>query len=306
MRFHKTANRPLEIALRIRTVLVCSLLAAFTISISGAQQSSQDIYKQVGSRAGAPTAVLRYGADDLRSGQLRIPYGKGPFPVAVVIHGGCWTASYDSMAGTAGVAEALTKRGIATWNIEYRRLGNPGGGWPGTFDDIGAGIDYLKIIAKTHPLDLRRVTIVGHSSGAHLALWGASRGRLGHPYGPKVRPYSVVQIDGPATLAPFIGIDEQACGRPVIAELMGGPPAARTREYSLASPAEHLPLGIRQLLVQGAFTPLMEPYAKQARAAGDHVEVLRGTEDHFDVVTPGNPVGDKVIDFIATRAFAKD
>lgn len=202
------------------------------------------------------------------------------------------------------MADALTRRGIATWNIEYRRLGDPGAGWPGTFEDIGAGIDHLAILARRYPLDLKRVTIIGHSSGAHLALWGASRGKLGKAYTPRIRPVSAVQIDGPASLAPFIGFDRQACGKPVITGLMGGTPKDRAAEYALASPADHLPLGIRQLLVQGAFTSFMAPYAAAARKAGDEVEVLQGTEDHFDVVTPGTAVGDKVTAFIADRAFA--
>jgi acetyl esterase/lipase len=288
---------------------ICSLFACACFSLIAApsvaaQQTPEQRYKEVASRAGAPTAVLRYGADDLRSGQLRLPNGKGPFPVAVVVHGGCWTASYDTMAGTAAVSEALTKRGIATWNIEYRRLGDAGAGWPGTFEDVGAGIDYLETLAKTYPLDLARVTIVGHSAGAHLALWGASRAKLGAGYAPRVYPVSVVQIDGVASLAPFVGLDAKTCGKPVISDLMGGAPDVRVEQYRLASPAEHLPLGIRQLLVQGAFRPFMAPYAEAARKAGDQVEVLDGTDDHFDVVTPGTIVGDKVIDFIATRAFA--
>ncbi|RYE44536.1 MAG: alpha/beta hydrolase [Hyphomicrobiales bacterium] len=287
----------------IRTLAAVAALSLSSVSPATAQQTSEQKYKEVASRASAPTAVIRYGADDLRSGQLRLPAGKGPFPVAVVVHGGCWTASYDTMAGTAAVSEALTRRGIATWNIEYRRLGDPGAGWPGSFEDVGAGIDYLATLAKDNPLDLSRVTIVGHSAGAHLALWGASRAKLGPAYKPKVIPVSVVQIDGPAALAPFIGVDKQACGKPVITELMGGTPEARAAEYRLASPADHLPLGMTQLLVMGAFAPFMTPYAEAAKKAGDPVETLQGTSDHFDVVTPGTGVGDKVIDFIASRAF---
>ncbi|RYY25369.1 MAG: alpha/beta hydrolase [Sphingomonadales bacterium] len=288
----------------IRSLTAVSAISLLLLAPASAQQTSEQKYKEVASRASAPTAILRYGADDLRSGQLRLPSGKGPFPVAVVVHGGCWTSSYDTMAGTAAVSEALTRRGIATWNIEYRRLGDPGAGWPGTFDDVGAGIDYVASLAKDYPLDLTRVTIVGHSAGAHLALWGASRGKLGSAYKPRVTPVSVVQIDGPAALAPFIGVDKQVCGRPVITELMGGSPDVRAAEYGLASPPGHLPLGMKQLLVMGAFAPFMAPYAEAARKAGDQVETLQGTLDHFDVVTPGTEVGDKVIDFIATRAFA--
>ncbi len=290
----------------VRPCLALCLLALPFALPAAAQDASEAKYKGVASRAGPPTLVARYGADDLRSGQLRLPPGKGPFPVAVIVHGGCWTASYDTMAGTAAVAQALTDRGIATWNIEYRRMGDEGAGWPGTFEDVGAGIDYLETLAKTYPLDLSRVTIVGHSAGAHLALWGASRSRLGPAYAPRVRPVSVVQIDGPAMLAPLVGPDAAVCGRPVIVPLMGGTPADRAAEYALASPADQLPLGIRQLLVQAALTPFMAPYADAARAAGDPVEVMQGGEDHFDVVTPGTPLGDKVIDFIASRAFAAD
>ncbi len=296
------SNRSLITNFRIATALVGLSLAAPVCS-AAAQDTSEQRYKAVGKQAGAPILVERYGPDDLRSGQLRIPKGKGPFPVAVIVHGGCWTASFDTMAGIAGVADALTRRGIATWNIEYRRLGDPGAGWPGTFLDVGAGIDHLTVLAKRYPLDLKRVTIVGHSAGAHLAAWGASRGRLGKGYTPQINPVSVVQIDGPASLAPFVGIDRQVCGKPVITELMGGTPKDRAPEYALASPANHLPLGVRQLLVQGAFTQFMKPYAAAAREAGDEVEVLQGTEDHFDVVTPDTPVGDKVITFIVDRAF---
>jgi acetyl esterase/lipase len=271
----------------------------------GAEVSPEQRYKDYAKGASKPTLVARYGIDDLRSGQLRMPDGKGPFPIAVVIHGGCWAADFDTVNGIAGVADALTKRGIATWSIEYRRLGDAGAGYPGTFDDVSAGIDYLTVLARKYPLDLGRVSIVGHSSGAHLALWGASRGKLGPTYAPKVKPMSVVAIDGPGALAPFVGIDSQVCGRPVIVPLMGGKPEEKPDAYKVATPADHLPLGTRQLLVFGAFTPFMKPYAQAAKAAGDTVETLQAGDDHFDVVTPGTPNGDKVIDFIATRAFAR-
>ncbi|WP_426162898.1 alpha/beta hydrolase fold domain-containing protein [Sandarakinorhabdus sp. DWP1-3-1] len=270
-----------------------------------AQDSSELRYKAEAKTAAPPALVARYGADDLRSGELRLPPGKGPFPVAVVIHGGCWTASYDTRAGIAGVADALTKRGIATWNIEYRRMGDPGAGWPGTFEDIGAGIDHLAVLAKTQPIDLSRVALIGHSSGAHLALWGASRGRLGPRFAPAVKPAAVVAIDGPGALAPFVGIDAKVCGQPVIVPLMGGTPDKAADAYALASPADHLPLGVRQYLVMAAFKPFMAPYAAAAKAAGDTVEVIEGSDDHFGVVTPSTADGKKTIDFIVDRAFAR-
>lgn len=255
----------------------------------------------------APDRVERYGPDDLRSGELRLPAGKGPFPVAVVIHGGCWTAKVDNVKGIGPLAEALRSRGIATWSIEYRRLGDPGAGWPGTFEDVAAGVDHLAVLARRHPLDVKRVALVGHSAGAHLALWAASRPRLGAPFtGGAVRPMTVVAIDGPAALAPFVGIDAQVCGMPVIVPLMGGSPADKPDAYRTASPAAHLPLGLRQLLVVGEFKPFMAPYIAAAKASGDPVETLAPDgANHFDIVTPGSPNGKAVADFIAARAFAK-
>lgn len=282
-------------------------IAGIMASGAGAADTPETIYKAVGKTASAPTATISYGTLPLQAGDLRLPAGKGPFPVAVVIHGGCWQASYDTRAGIAGFADALTKRGIATWNIEYRRVGDAGGGWPGTFQDVAAAVDKLPDIAKRYPIDLGRVIVVGHSSGAHLALWAASRAKLDAPWrGTAVRPVGVVAIDGPGTLAPLIGIDVQACGKPVIVGLMGGTPAEKPAEYKLASPADHLPLGLKQLLVAAEFTPFMLPYVAAARQAGDTVEVLQpANPTHFDVVTPTLPNGAAVLDFIAAKAFAE-
>lgn len=110
------------------------------------------------------------------------------------------------------LAEALANRGIATWNIEYRQIGDPDAGRPGTFQDVAAGVDYPPTLAKRYRLELKRVTFVGHSAGAHLALWAASRRQLGSPWaGPKtLRPMSVVAIDGPGTLAPSSGSTRRA------------------------------------------------------------------------------------------------
>ena len=76
------------------------------------------------------------------------------------------------------MADALRTEGIATWNIEYRRLGEPGSGWPGTYLDVGQAIDHVRKIAGQHHLDLNRVVVVGHSAGGHLAMWAAARSRL--------------------------------------------------------------------------------------------------------------------------------
>ena len=160
----------------MRHLLIAVAAAALVANSAFAQgaQDPQTTYKTVGAKAGPPAATIAYGAAAQQVADLRKPAGKGPFPVAVVIHGGCWRSDFDNRLSMSAFAEALCKRGFATWNIEYRRLGDQGGGWPGTFEDVAGAIDKLAGVAAEHQLDLSRVVIVGHSSGAHLALCAAS------------------------------------------------------------------------------------------------------------------------------------
>ena len=252
-----------------------------------------------------PTHIARYGSDSLEFGELRFPPGTGPFPVAVVIHGGCWTVGFATLRNTAPLATALTEAGIATWNIEYRQVGNPGAGWPGTFLDVGAGVDHLRTLATRFPLDLSRVMLVGHSAGAHLALWAAGRSKLSNTSpvrGQDPLPVSAaVAIDGPADLVGFVGPDARICGKPVIAPLMGGEPAGQPARYRDGSPQEMLPLGVRQYLVAAA---LLTPedalrYQARGRAAGDSVAILPvANSNHFDVSGPGRAVFPAVLAFL--------
>ena len=131
--------------------------------------------------SGQPGMKIAYGSDPLQFGELHVPAGEGPFPVVIFIHGGCWLAEYD-ITTTRPLAGALRDQGIAVWNLEYRRVGNPGGNYPGLLLDIGSGTDHLKQLASDYPLDLSRVIVMGHSAGGHLALWtGARRGNSGRP-----------------------------------------------------------------------------------------------------------------------------
>jgi acetyl esterase/lipase len=292
--------------MRFSAIVLAGLCLVGGVSITAHAQDPQAAYKALGAAAPRPTATIAYGPGELQVADLRLPPGNGPFPVAVVIHGGCWQASMDNRAGIAAFADALTQRGFATWNIEYRRVGDAGGGWPGTFQDVAAAQDKLAEVAPQYGLDLSRVILVGHSSGAHLALWAASREKLPAPWNaPRIHPAAVVAIDGPGALAPFIGIDARVCGGPAIVPLMGGTPQDKPAEYRIASPMDHLPLGVRQLLVKAALGGLMQPYEVAARSSGDLVQVLVPAQaNHFDVVTPSTANGGQVVDFIVTKALA--
>src|ERR1700724_95725 len=120
---------------------------------------------------------LKYGDESVQFGDLYVPADEESHPVVILIHGGFWRAAYDLSLMTK-LAQDLAARGIAAWNIEYRRVGNSGGGWPGTFLDVAGATDYVMTIAATYRLDLQQVVAVGHSAGGHLALWLAARGKL--------------------------------------------------------------------------------------------------------------------------------
>ena len=248
---------------------------------------------------------IPYGQDGLQYGELRLPKGKGPFPLVVVIHGGCWVSKFATLQNTAALADALRDAGFATWNVEYRRLDNPGGGWPGTFADIAAAMDVVRPIANDHPVDLSRVVAVGHSAGAHLALWAAARGRLPKSsvlYRESPLPLrAAVALGGPGDLRAFRTYDDGICGGPVVDQLMGGAPEVMADRYAQGSPAELLPLGVRQVLIVGLDDGVMPPpereaYAAKATKVGDRVEIVEVPGGHFEVIAPTSAAWPKVRD----------
>ena len=253
-----------------------------------------------------PTADLRlaYGSDPLQFGELRLPAGPGPHPVAVLIHGGCWLAEYD-LGYMSALAAALAEAGVATWSIEYRRVGDPGGGWPGTFTDVAAAADHLRELAADHHLDLGRVVAVGHSAGGHLALWLAARHGLAADdplRGPSPLPLAgVVALAGIPDLAAFAA--PEGCGA-AVAPLLGGEPAGVSERLQRVSPIERLPLGLPQVLVVGGLDTIVpaeqaERYAAAAAAAGERVRVLPITAaGPFELVVPGSVAWPSVRDAV--------
>ena len=125
-----------------------------------------------------PSATIRYGADPLQVADLWLPAGAGPHPVVLMVHGGCWQTGIADRTIMNWIADDLRRRGIAVWNIDYRGVDRPGGGYPGTFEDAAAAADAIRGHAGDYNLDLSRVVATGHSAGGHLALWLAARRRL--------------------------------------------------------------------------------------------------------------------------------
>jgi acetyl esterase/lipase len=241
-----------------------------------------------------------YGSDPFQFGDLRLPAGSGPHPVAVVIHGGFWRFQFD-LQHIARLAMALTAAGWATWNIEYRRLGNPGGGWPGTFQDVAAAADYLRQLAVDNALDLDRVLAVGHSAGGHLALWLAARSRI-----PKDSPLHASQPLPLRAVVALAGVAdlrrawELALSNKVVESLLGGSPAEVPERYASGSPVELLPLGVRQVLIHGTKDNIVpfeisQTYHRTAMAQGDEATLIPlDGAGHFEVVAPETAEGRKV------------
>lgn len=253
---------------------------------------------------------IAYGPDALQFGDLWLPQGSGRHPVIVLIHGGCWRADLPGLELMDYMAADLRDRGYAVWNLEYRRIGHPGGGYPGTFQDVSAGLDHLRAIAAQHRLDLRRVAVSGHSAGGHLALWSAARDRLSpesplHTADP-LMVRGVVSLAGIADLEAYRRTGPDACGGPsTIDGLVGLPEAIGRDVFADTSPPAMLPLGDRQLVISGALDPIVPPrfgadYVDSATAAGDPAQsiVLEGA-GHFEVIDPTSAVWPRVLDAFA-------
>jgi acetyl esterase/lipase len=231
----------------------------------------------------------------MQFGDLRLPSGPGPHPVAVVIHGGCWLSIAD-LHVMDRFTKALADAGVASWNIEYRPVDNPGGGWPGKFTDIGLGVDYVRILAPKYNLDLSRVVTVGHSAGGHLALWAAGRYRLPEDsplyVADPLKPIGVLCLAGPADLREIFEPAQVVCGANVIQKLVGGSPEEVPDRYRQTSPAEMLPIGVRQIVIHGSDDPVVPPVAGQAYvAAGDSTGdsiglIIVPDASHFEVIAP--------------------
>ena len=245
----------------------------------------------------APTRQFAYGPAPEQFAQLWSPVGKGRHPVVVMIHGGCWQASLPGVELMAYLSEDLRRRGFAVWNIEYRRVGGAGGGYPGTFEDVGRAIDHLRIIAGAENLDLRHVVLVGHSAGGHLALWAAARHRLpkGDPlFSPNPLPVSgVVSLAGIDDLAAYRASGPDACGGPDTIDQLVDASGRRGQDvYADTSPAALVPIGARQEIVSGALDPIVparfgQAYAEKAKAAGDKVQIMDiPAAGHFELIDP--------------------
>lgn len=216
-----------------------------------------------------------YGSEPLQFADLRVPAGDGPHPLVVVVHGGAWKSTFN-LVHAGHMAIALTAEGFATFNVEYRRVGDPGGGWPGSLTDLLGAIDYALQLPQIDP---QRVVLAGHSAGGHLVLLAAAERRL--PVIPMAASSDLEAWQNDAMFA-FLGEGSRAD----------------------ASPRNRIPLGVRQIFIHGTEDDqvpfwLSPAFVDAARAAGDDAELipLEGA-GHFDMIDPQSQHWTRTLDAV--------
>jgi acetyl esterase/lipase len=245
----------------------------------------------------APTADARisYGNDRNQFIDLRLAKLSAPQSLAIVIHGGYWRALYD-LAYAGHMSAALTAKGIATANLEYRRAGNAGGGWPGTFADVRAAYQFLLQNASRYRLDTRRVVAIGHSAGAQLALCLSA-----HEQG----------VRGVISLAGVIDLRrayELHLSNDAVLGFLGGTPGEVPDHYREADPMK-LKIAARQSIVHGAADDIVPPafshdYVTAKRKDREDAQLVEiAGAGHFDVVDPRSPAW-KDIEKVVMEALA--
>jgi len=291
----------------IQRPLLAAVLAAGTLAGADAAATPMTLDAYLALSGPAPTAKLAYGPAPSQYAELFLPQGGGPFPVAVLVHGGCWTSKFGGITQLRNMAGALAARGIAVWNVEYRRSDEPGGGYPGTYQDMHAALEKLETEAPGRKLDLKRMVAVGHSAGGQLVQWIAGRAKIpaGSPLfraNPLPMP-AVVSLGGLADLRNEAALIKSSCGRDT-SELAGTPSKERPDVFVDTNAVELAPNGSRSWLVTGELDTISPPrvahdYAARVRRLGDHAEVviLPGAS-HYDEVAATSPAWPQVLGVI--------
>jgi dipeptidyl aminopeptidase/acylaminoacyl peptidase len=245
-----------------------------------------------------PDFTVRYGDHPDQVADMRLPTSDRPgAPLIIFIHGGFWRVAYDRHH-VGPLASDLAERGYAVATIEYRRVGQPGGGWPGTFSDVAAAVaavpDLLgkELAHRGLPaVDIDRPVLAGHSAGGQLALWYAA-----------VAPDAVRGVLGLAPVADLITGHRLGIGDDAVESLLGGSPAARPEIYASADPMAHLPLNVPTVIVHGVDDDrvpieLSRQYTEAARRSGDDTTLveLAGVE-HFALIDPLSTAWPAVLD----------
>jgi acetyl esterase/lipase len=286
--------------MRLPGVLIAYAAAsAFAAASARAEPKLMDWPDLLGRPAPKATVRVAYGPDPLQVAELWRPEGKGPFPTVLMIHGGCWRSGTASLHVMDYAADDLRQRGFAVWNIEYRGVDRPGGGYPGTFQDVNAAADAMLAHAREYKLKTDRIVVLGHSAGGHLALWLAGRSKL--PASSPLKDDRRLPVAWTISLGglPDLATAKEGCGERTVARLLAG--SSRPDPLSDTSPAQLLPLATPRILIHGGLDDTAPPtqgkaYVAAARKAGDikaWTYSIRG-DGHVEEIAPGSRTWESV------------
>ena len=258
---------------------------AFAAALAAPYALAQDILTR---RPPPADARIPYGEDRNQFADLRVPKGKGPHPVLIFIHGGYWYPEYD-LTHAGHLCAAVTQAGMATWSLEYRRVGQRGGGFPGTMNDIRSGALHLNKIADGRGLDLSHIVIAGHSAGGQLALWLAAQNAI-----PAER---VVAL---AAVSDLRRAYELKLGGGIVERYLGGSPERVPDRYKSSSPMELLPIAVPQRVIHGEKDDIVpfEMSRDFAQASKNAKLIAIPNAGHFDLIDPRSAAWPMVLENI--------
>jgi acetyl esterase/lipase len=250
---------------------------------------------------------IQVGSDSLQFADLWLPDGDGPHQTVILVHGGCWLGIYPGVTLTHPAAEALSSEGYAVWNVEYRRLGQEGGGYPGTFLDVANAADYLRDISDDYNLDLSSIIAVGHSAGGHLVSWLAARENISDEselYVDNPLPISkVVSLAGINDLEEYARFGSSPCGDQTVEQLVSLDDRGLTA-YSDTSPANLIPYSAKHYEVVAAFDRPVPPFLGRGYwsavvdAGGDAELILQSEAGHYEMTAPWTEEWKQVLELL--------
>jgi acetyl esterase/lipase len=209
-------------------------------------------------------------------------------PVILFIYGGSWESGSRSDYGFAG--SALAALGYVTVIADYRK--RPQALFPAFMEDQAAAVAWIGREAARFGGDPRRIALVGHSAGAHIALLLALDRRYlkGAGVDPSViraiaglsGPYDFFPWDSPISRATFAHWPRPAETQPVTYGRRDAPPAflAHGLVDDLVRPANTLAMA-------AALRQAGAPVAVRTYAGVGHAGTLTALSPNF---RSGNPV----------------
>lgn len=300
--------------MRIRHVIAAVCAVVLSVGCSSPAEVSSPSTVETYSAAVQPVQSpvdapirLSYGPDADNIADLYLPDNTAEsLPVVVLVHGGGWQQDLD-LSQFARMSRTLADRGLAVWNIEYRRGPD---NWANTLTDVDDATEALATVGQDAAggrLDLDRVHLAGHSAGGQLAAWVAAR-HLMPVDAPGAEPLIV-----PRSATILAGVFDMARAATLgndryVPAFLGGMPNQVPGRYKIASPIEYLPLDLPITALHGDADRTVsvnqsKVYVDAAKKAGDDAElvVLPGA-GHGAFLDPTHTAWSTALDTITARA----